>query len=260
LDPNAACSRPDADHRWGNAFETYLQIVNEFPGSPAAAQLGERLSAILWSEGTSAATAERLDEAVMLFGMLKLLPPVPAGAILADDQGERPPRNSTPDDTAGSAALIDPPHASSSVRSEVTSARAADASDGSREVAAAAGAASDEARLRQEFERFLTERQQPPISPQDRETLFVEFKNSLADGLAGTSAGKERTRRVEIWEALDTTNLRELASAVSTVVGTVAKGSTFRVIARSDDGKWLKIERRDGLTGYYWAARAREMR
>lgn len=60
--------------------------------------------------------------------------------------------------------------------------------------------------------------------------------------------------------ALDTTNLRELASAASTVIGEVRKGSTFRVIGRSDDGKWLKIETRDGLTGYYWAARAREMR
>jgi SH3 domain-containing protein len=69
------------------------------------------------------------------------------------------------------------------------------------------------------------------------------------------AAANEAPRR-----ALDTTNLRELASATSTVIGEVRKGSTFRVIGRSDDGKWLKIETRDGLTGYYWAARAREMR
>ena len=124
--------------------------------------------------------------------------------------------------------------------------------------------ASHEAPLRQEFEQFLNERQQASISPQDSETLFVEFKNSLANGSAGTSAppsaGKEGTRRVEIWRALDTTNLHELASAASTVIGEVGKGSTFRVIGRSVDGKWLNIETRDGLTGYYWAARAREKR
>jgi uncharacterized protein YgiM (DUF1202 family) len=68
------------------------------------------------------------------------------------------------------------------------------------------------------------------------------------------------TLRVHIWQALDTTNLRELASASSTVIGTVEKGSTFRVIGRSEDRKWLKIETRDGSTGFYWAARAREMR
>jgi hypothetical protein len=103
-------------------------------------------------------------------------------------------------------------------------------------------------RLKQAFEQFLDERQQVPI----------------ADGLAGTSAppsaGKEGTRRVGIWQALETTNLHEIASAGSTVIGEVAKGSTFRLIDRSADGKWLKIETRDGSTGYYWAARAREMR
>jgi hypothetical protein len=124
--------------------------------------------------------------------------------------------------------------------------------------------ASQEARLRQEFERFVTGRQQGSTSPQDSETLFVEFKNSLANGSAGTSAppsaSKESMRRAEIWQALDTTNLHELASATSAVIGEVGKGSTFRVISRSVDGKWLKIETRDGLTGYYWAARAREKR
>jgi hypothetical protein len=274
------CDRRIAEHRWGNALETYLRMVNEFPGSPAAARFGVRLSAILWSEATSAARGQRLNEAMMLFDMLTLLPPVPAEAILADDLDEGPPRSSTPDDTAGSASLSDPPHTGSNVRPEVTSARPAEASDGSREVAAAAGTASagrlpvpplpssaqgaDEARLRQKFEQFLNERQQAPRSPRDREILFAEFKNSLPNGLvatsAPTSADKEGTRGVEIWQAVETTNLRELASAVSAVVGTVAKGSTVRVIGRSEDGKWLKIETRDGLTGYYWAARAREMR
>jgi hypothetical protein len=276
------CDRRIAQHRWGNALETYLRIDNEFPGTPAAAQLGVRLSAILWSEATSAARVQRLGEAIMLFDMLTLLPPVPAETILANDLGEGAPRSSSPDDTARSASLIDPPHTGSNVRPEVTSARPAEASDGSREIAAAAGAASagrlplpplpssaqgavsDEARLRQGFEQFLYERQQARRSPPDRETLFAEFKNSLPNGLvatsAPTSADKEGTRRVEIWQALETTNLRELASAESTVVGTVAKGSTFRVIGRSEDGKWLKIETRDGLTGYCWAARARETR
>jgi hypothetical protein len=276
------CDRRIAQHRWGNALETYLRMVNEFPGSPAAAQLGVRLSAILWSEVTGAARGQRLDEARMLFDMLTLLPPVPAEAILANDLGEGSPWSSTPDDTAGSASLIDPPHTGSNVRPEVTSARPSEASDDSRGFAAAAGiasatrlavrplpssaqvAASDEARLRLEFEQFLNERQQAPRSPRDRETLFAEFKNSLPNGLvatsAPTSADKEGTRRVETWQALETTNLRKLASAESTVVGTVAKGSTFRAIGRSEDGKWLKIETRDGLTGYYWAARARETR
>jgi hypothetical protein len=49
-------------------------------------------------------------------------------------------------------------------------------------------------------------------------------------------------------------------AAESTVVGTVAKGSKFRAIGHSEDGKCLKIETRDGLTGYCWAARARETR
>lgn len=124
--------------------------------------------------------------------------------------------------------------------------------------------ASNEARVRQAFEQFLNERQQAPSGLQDRQALFIEFKNSLANRLPGaaapTSASKEGTPRVEIWQALDTTNIRELASSLSTVIGTVEKGSTFRVIDRSKDGKWLKIETRDGSTGYYWAARARETR
>ena len=122
---------------------------------------------------------------------------------------------------------------------------------------------SNEVQLRQVFEQFLNERQQPLIGQRDREGLFVDFKNSLAKGLPRTapiSAGTEGTRQVEIWQALDTTNLRELGSSDSAVVGTVAKGSTFRVVGRSKDGQWLKIETRDGSTGYFWAARAREMR
>jgi hypothetical protein len=117
--------------------------------------------------------------------------------------------------------------------------------------------APNEAQLRQEFERFLNERKQAPTEPQDRETLFGEFKK-LIESMNAQANGS--TRRVEIWRALETTNLRELASAASTVIGEVAKGSAFRVIGRSDDGKWLKIETPDGLTGYYWAVRAREMR
>jgi hypothetical protein len=274
----AECNRQIAEHRWGNALETYRQIASEFPGSPAAAQLGVRLSSILLSEGTSAARAERLDDAVMLFGMRKLLPPVPAETIRANDQGERPPRNFTPGNIAGSAALTEPPRSGSSVRPEMTSTRSSEPSNGSREAAAEAtyasrspplpssaqSTASDEVRVRHAFEQFLSERQQTPMTPRDREKLFVEFKNSLANGLAGTfaptSPGKEGTRRIEIWQAVETTNLRELASAQSTVVGTVVQGSTFRVIGRSEDGKWLKIETRDGLSGYCWAARAREMR
>jgi hypothetical protein len=126
---------------------------------------------------------------------------------------------------------------------------------------------SHEARARQEFEQFFNQRLQAPISPPDRETLFGEFKkfveskkskpNELALEDASESAGS--TQRVETWQALETTNLRELASASSTAIGEVAKGSTFRVIDRSKDGKWLKIEMGDGSTGYYWAARAREM-
>jgi SH3 domain-containing protein len=123
---------------------------------------------------------------------------------------------------------------------------------------------SNEARLRQAFEQFLIERQRAPSGLRDRQALFVEFKNSLANRSLGaaapTSPGKEGTPRVEVWQALDTTNIRELASLLSTVIGTVEKGSTFRVIDRSKDGKWLKIETRDGSTGYYWAARARETR
>jgi hypothetical protein len=107
---------------------------------------------------------------------------------------------------------------------------------------------SNAVRLKQSFERFLAERQQVPIA------------NGLAGTSAPSSAGKEGTRRVEIWQALETTNLHEIASGGSTVIGEVAKGSTFRLIDRSADGKWLKIETRDGSTGYYWAARAREMR
>jgi hypothetical protein len=108
---------------------------------------------------------------------------------------------------------------------------------------------SDAVRLKQSFEQFLAEqRQQVPIA------------NGSAGTSAPSSAGKEGTRRFEIWQALETTNLHEIASAGSTVIGEVAKGSTFRLIDRSADGKWLKIETRDGSTGYYWAARAREMR
>jgi uncharacterized protein YgiM (DUF1202 family) len=128
--------------------------------------------------------------------------------------------------------------------------------------------ASDKARLTQQFEQFLKERQPAPVGPQDKEALlvefkkFVEFRNSQANAIAreGAPTSTGSTRRVQIWQALDTTNLRELASASSAVVGEVVKGSTFRVIDRSEDRKWLKIETRDGSTGYYWAARAREMR
>jgi hypothetical protein len=128
--------------------------------------------------------------------------------------------------------------------------------------------ASDKARLRQQFEQFLKERQLAPVGPQDREALlvefkkFVEFRNSQANVIAreGAPISTGSTRRVQIWQALDTTNLRELASSSSAVIGEVVKGSTFRVIDRSEDRKWLRIETRDGSTGYYWAARAREMR
>lgn len=126
---------------------------------------------------------------------------------------------------------------------------------------------SRDARLRQDFEQFLNERQQSSSSPHDREKLFADFKKLISKDLQlSGSAGEDApatsgsTRRIEIWRALDTTNLRELASAASTVIGEVAKGSTFRVMGRSEDGKWLKIETSGGLTGYYWAARAREMR
>ena len=105
---------------------------------------------------------------------------------------------------------------------------------------------------------FSTAENQAPTEPQDRETLFGEFKKLIESRNAQANGSMQR---VEIfWQALETTNLRELASASSTVIGTVEKGSTFRVIGRSEDRKWLKIETRDGSTGYYWAARAREMR
>jgi SH3 domain-containing protein len=125
---------------------------------------------------------------------------------------------------------------------------------------------SGKARLRQEFEQFLSEQQQVPLVRRDRETLlaqfrkFVELKNSQANVATAEGAPKSRdgTQRFEIWLALDTTNLREHASASSTAIGTVAKGSTFRVVDRSADGKWLKVETSDGSTGYYWAARARK--
>jgi SH3 domain-containing protein len=275
----AESDRQIAERRWGDARKTYQQIAREFPGDPAATQLGKRLSATLWSEGVSALRAKRPDQALMLFDMLELLPPVPAEAILADDPSERPPRGSPPDDTAGSASLVDPPHAGSSIRPEVTSDHSPKVSDGSREMAAATSAGHlpapplpssaergvpDEARMRQAFAQFLNGRQGAPSTPSDREKLFVEFRNSLAKGGPGTAtptaAGKESMPRVEIWQARDTTNLRELASAGSPAIGEVAKGSTFRVIGHSDDGKWLKIETHDGLIGYYWAARAREMR
>jgi hypothetical protein len=119
-----------------------------------------------------------------------------------------------------------------------------------------------DARLRQDFEQFLNERQQTSSSPQDREKLFAAFKKliskkSQANGLAGATSGS--TRHIEIWQAQETTNLRELASAESKAIGEVLKGSTFHVIDRSKDGKWLKIETHDGSAGYYWAARARKM-
>jgi hypothetical protein len=124
--------------------------------------------------------------------------------------------------------------------------------------------APSDAPLRQAFEQFLNEQQQASTSPRGKEALFNEFKNSLANALsrdaALASAEKESTRRIEIWQSLDTTNLRDHAAASSAVIGTVKRGSTFRVIDRSKDGKWLKIETRDGSSGYYWAERAREMR
>jgi SH3 domain-containing protein len=276
----AQCDRQIAEHRWGDALKTYQQVANEFPGNPAAAQLGKRLSAILWSEGASAVRANRPDDALMLFGMLELLPPVPAAAILADDLGEGPRRGSPGDETTGSAPLIEPAQTGSSIRPEATSRNSPKTSDGSREVAAATsaghlpvpppipssaqGRAPNEARMSQAFEQFLNGRQRAPTTSSERERLFAEFKNSLAAGFARTAVpttvSKEATPEVEIWQALETTNLRELASAGSPAIGEVAKGSTFRVIGRSEDGRWLKIETRDGLTGYYWAARAREMR
>jgi SH3 domain-containing protein len=123
-----------------------------------------------------------------------------------------------------------------------------------------------EARLRQVFEQFLNEREQTSSSPQDREKLFADFKKLVYENSLNGSSGEDApatsgsTRPIETWQALETTNLRELASAASTVIGEVAKGSTFRVIGRSEEGKWLKIKTNEGLTGYYWAARARQMR
>jgi len=71
-----------------SAIETYRRLAEAFPGNAATAQLGERLSAAIWSKAKSAERAERWDEAVQLYTVLKALPPNPTAAILAD---QRPP-------------------------------------------------------------------------------------------------------------------------------------------------------------------------
>jgi hypothetical protein len=84
---------------------------------------------------------------------------------------------------------------------------------------------SDEPRLKQEFEQFLSERQQAPTARRDRETLLAQFKKFVEFKNAQAKTSRDGTQRFEIWQALDATNLHELASASSTAIGTVAKGS-----------------------------------
>jgi TPR repeat protein len=76
LDPSAGDS----------AIEGYRRLAEAFPGNAATAQLGERLSAAIWSKAKIAERAERWDEAVQLYTVLKTLPPNPAAAILADQR------------------------------------------------------------------------------------------------------------------------------------------------------------------------------
>jgi hypothetical protein len=138
-------NRQIAEHRWhhplgNNALETYQQLAREFPGNPVTLQFGVHLSAVLWSEARSAERAGRLDEAAVLLDALKTLPPVPVGVILGNDEAESPPRNmiierlepassSRPDDSYGSAALIDPPNQTGSrLGTDASSARAAETS------------------------------------------------------------------------------------------------------------------------------------
>lgn len=66
-----------------NALETYQDIVAVAPQHPAAAYVGESLSAAFWSLAMDAKAAEHWDDAVHDLEILQSLPPVPTDAILA---------------------------------------------------------------------------------------------------------------------------------------------------------------------------------
>jgi len=93
LDPSAGAS----------AIETYRRLAEAFPGNAATAQLGERLSAAIWSKAKSAERAERWDDAVQLYTVLKPLLPNPAASILAD---QRPPAGGIDAPAAEPAATL----------------------------------------------------------------------------------------------------------------------------------------------------------
>jgi hypothetical protein len=64
----AQLDRQIVRHQWDqpagdNALETYRRLATEFPASSAAAQIGERLSTVMWSEANAAEKAQRWDDA-----------------------------------------------------------------------------------------------------------------------------------------------------------------------------------------------------
>jgi uncharacterized protein YgiM (DUF1202 family) len=60
------------------------------------------------------------------------------------------------------------------------------------------------------------------------------------------------------WVALASSNLRDSPSASAKIIGTVKRGTTFRVVAQ--ERKWLRIRTEDGTVGFMWADRAKQIR
>jgi Bacterial SH3 domain len=59
------------------------------------------------------------------------------------------------------------------------------------------------------------------------------------------------------WIAGQATNLRKGPSAAADIIGTVPRGTRFRVMASR--GKWLWVETADRKVGFLWSDRARPM-
>jgi hypothetical protein len=163
----AQLDRQIAKHQWDqppgdNALETYRRLTKEFPASSAAAQIGERLSTVMWSEANAAEKAQRWDDAVHFYAMLKTLPPVPTAAILTtnDRLSAHAPENLVTDSlepTTGSATKLAPsappvsrsnpiaPGATTSTASSPAATATRESKERSREIASLAMARGESA-------------------------------------------------------------------------------------------------------------------
>jgi TPR repeat protein len=115
--------QPDID----NALETYRQIAAIAPQDPATTQLGQRLAAAFWTRANAARAAQRWDDALHDFALLKELPTIPWQMLAATDDAL--PAHAAPDASPGAASPPPNPAAASAMPSDATPATTSTGSD-----------------------------------------------------------------------------------------------------------------------------------